>query len=98
MTLNVSASDGSGAGGVMMRFNNEAAGLGSANWQNYATTFPWTLPSGDGTKTVYAQFKDALGNTTTAEIKDSIGLDTSKPIASAAASPATWTRTRSPSP
>jgi hypothetical protein len=33
-------------------------------WEDYATGRLWTLTSGDGTKTVYAWFKDALGNVT----------------------------------
>jgi hypothetical protein len=36
----------------------------------------YTLPTGDGTKTVHSWFKDALGNVTTAAVNDSISLNT----------------------
>ncbi len=41
----------------------------------YATSQAWTLLSGDGTKTVYAQFSDNAGNVTTTNISATIILD-----------------------
>ena len=32
------------------------------NWETYATSKNWTLTDGNGTKTVYAKFRDAAGN------------------------------------
>lgn len=48
---------------------------------NYATTVSWTLPEGDGEKTVYARITDALGNPSQI-VSDSIRLDTRAEIAS----------------
>jgi Subtilase family len=47
-------------------------------WQAYATSLPWTLSTGTGTKTVYATFRDAAGNTS-ARVSDTIALDTTLP-------------------
>lgn len=52
-------------------------------WQGYATSLPWSLTPGDGTKTVYARFRDAKGNTTTGVISDSALLDSSAPLVTA---------------
>ena len=46
-------------------------------WTSYAATLPITLPSGDGTKTVRAQYRDAAGNTLTRTA--TIFLDTAAP-------------------
>ena len=59
VTLTLSASD-SGGSVAGMRFSNDGT-----SWSNvvaYATTYQWTLTAGDGTKTVYANFRDAVGN------------------------------------
>lgn len=66
-------------GAVQMRFSNED-GIWSG-WETYATTKSWPLSSGDGAKTVYAEFKDAAGNVSTDLISDDITLDTSAPSA-----------------
>lgn len=47
-------------------------------WEPYATSKNWALQTGDGTKTVYVQFKDAIGNTSVA-FADVIILDTTAP-------------------
>ncbi|MCE5314448.1 MAG: right-handed parallel beta-helix repeat-containing protein [Armatimonadota bacterium] len=59
VTLNLSASDAR-SGVYQMRFSNDGSTWG--NWINYATSASWSLTSGDGEKTVYAQFKDNVGN------------------------------------
>ena len=46
-----------------------------AVYEDYATSKSFTLSSGDGTKTIYVKFKDALGNETKT-ISDMIVLDT----------------------
>ncbi len=43
-----------------MRFSNDNATYSTA--ETYATTKAWTLSTGDGTKTVYVEFKDGAGN------------------------------------
>lgn len=58
VTLNISASDVSGV--TLMRIKN--SGGAYTAWESYAVTRAWTLPSGDGTKTVVIQFQDSLGN------------------------------------
>ncbi len=42
-----------------MRFSND--GLSWSNWESYSTWKSWTLTAGDGTKTVYVQFKNRAG-------------------------------------
>ena len=83
MTLNVNATDPAPASGVtQMRFSND--GTTFSAYQPYAVTAPWTLTSGDGAKTVYAQFKDADGNQS-AVVSDAVTLelpDTKSPTAS----------------
>jgi dipeptidyl aminopeptidase/acylaminoacyl peptidase len=62
VTLKLSATDPTPASGVAsMRFRNENTTTWSA-WQSYATSKSWTLASGAGTKTVYAQYRDRAKN------------------------------------
>jgi len=42
-----------------MRFSND--NVAWSDWQTYAVSASWTLLPGDGTKTVYVQFKDGAG-------------------------------------
>jgi len=75
--LAISASDPSPASGVkLMRFSNDGSSWSS--WEPYSSTKSWTLSSKNGTKTVYAQFRDAAGNVS-ASARDSVMLDTSAP-------------------
>ncbi|MCX5668413.1 MAG: putative Ig domain-containing protein, partial [Candidatus Omnitrophica bacterium] len=74
-TLNLSAADGL-SGVYQMQFSND-----STTWsapEAYAVTKSWALPSGDGTKTVYARFQDKAGNWSTV-YSDSIILNTLAP-------------------
>ncbi len=74
-----------------MRFSDDGATWSS--WQGYSTTAPWTLAAQDGTRTVYAQYRDAVGNVSTAS-SDTIGLDRVAPTGTLALdSGAPWTRT-----
>jgi PKD repeat protein/RNA polymerase subunit RPABC4/transcription elongation factor Spt4 len=57
---------------VEMRFSNDNNEW--SDWQTYAATASWTLTQGDGTKTVYVQFKDDTGQITT--YTDTITLST----------------------
>jgi len=43
-----------------MRFSNED--FVWTDWESYSSSKSWTLRSGDGRKTVYAEFKDPAGN------------------------------------
>ncbi len=47
------------SGMAQMRFSNN--GLTFSDWEPYATTKAWTLPEGDGQKTVTVQFMDNAG-------------------------------------
>jgi hypothetical protein len=49
---------------------------GDASWETYSTSKSVQLTSGDGTKTVYAKFRDAVGNASAAA-STTIALDTS---------------------
>jgi hypothetical protein len=48
-------------------------------WTALAATKSWTLPTGDGTKTVYAWFMDVWGNVDATPYSASILLDTTPP-------------------
>jgi len=50
-----------------------------SGWVDYSPTFPFTLTSGDGLKTVYAKFKDSFGNEV-GNYSDTITLDTTPPL------------------
>ena len=74
-TLTVGGSD-TGSGVSKMRFSND--GVKWSAWEDYATTKSWSLPSGDGTKTVYAQLRDRHANRS-ATATDTIVVDTAAP-------------------
>jgi hypothetical protein len=80
VTLALAATDpGSPASGVTaMRFSND--GVSWSAFQPYAAAATWTLSGGDGTKTVYAQFRDGSGNLSPAA-SDAISLDSTGPRA-----------------
>lgn len=76
VTLTLYAGDaGTGVHGMLI---GNDAGFTDAAWEPFSGTRAWTLPDGDGAKTVYARFKDAAGNETQA-VSDSILLNTSGP-------------------
>lgn len=66
---------------VQVRLGTDPALTGAA-YQGYTTgmTLPFTVPLGNGPKTVYAQFKDVSGNESPI-VSDSIGLDATRPTA-----------------
>ncbi|MCC5877948.1 MAG: hypothetical protein JJU11_17155, partial [Candidatus Sumerlaeia bacterium] len=79
VNLDLTATDGAGIGLGDMRFSNN--GSDWSPWIPFTTSTTWDLDdSNDGTKTVHAQFRDLLGNTSTS-YTDSIFLDTTAPIA-----------------
>jgi hypothetical protein len=77
--------DSSVSGVTEMRFEN-VGGSWSA-WEAYNTTKAWTLSSGDGAKTVAAQYRDAGGNVL--DLSDSITLDSTPPVTTSDA-PSGW--------
>lgn len=78
VTLTLSATDNSGTVS-QMQFSNDGTTYSAA--EAYVTSKSWTLATGDGTKTVYAKFKDAAGNWSTAAT-DTIVLDGTPPSVS----------------
>jgi len=75
VTLALSATDAA-SGVAQMRFSND--GSSWTNWESYAMARSWTLASGDGTKTVYVQFKDNA-DLISSSYSDTIVLDTAFP-------------------
>ena len=79
VALSLSASDAT-SGVAEMRFSNDGSSWSA--WETYANSKSWTLSSGDGSKTVYVQYRDGAGNVSAA-VTDTISLDTVAPSASA---------------
>lgn len=78
-TLTLSADDAT-SGISQMRFSND--NITWTPWEPYSTSKTWALTTGDGTKTIYAQYIDKAGLTSPA-YQDTILLDTTKPVANA---------------
>ena len=64
------------SGCSQMQFANEGAAFSPP--EDYSTTKAWTLTAGDGTKTVYAKYKDRAGNWSIA-YSDTIVIETQTP-------------------
>jgi PKD repeat protein len=77
VTLTLSATDAT-SGIAEMRFSNDNTAY--TEWQAYATSKSWNLEDGDGTKTVYVQFRDHAGLISI--YSDAITLDTTPPTGS----------------
>lgn len=77
VVLTLSSTDATS--GVDQMMLSENATFIGASWEAYATTRSFTLSSGDGTKTVYAKFKDNAGNVSS-NVSDSIVQDTTAPV------------------
>lgn len=76
VTLNITATDDSGV--AEMQFSND--GSSWLSWQAYNTTATWTLPVGDGSKTVYARVRDNGAPALESGVaSDTITLDTTPP-------------------
>jgi len=76
--LSLSASD-VGTGVKQMRFGHD--GENWTEWEDYALLKPWTLEEIEGTRAVYAQFRDYQDNVSETG-SDSIVLDTVSPVGS----------------
>ena len=68
-----------GSGLSLVRLSN-AADMSGAITYTYMPSVSWTIPAGDGVKTVYAQWRDAAGNWSTVE-SDDITLNTTDTVA-----------------
>jgi len=75
VTLSTDASDVT-SGLAKMRFSTD--NVDWSDWQNFAASKSYTLPTGDGLKTVYVQVKDKAGWVSTIA-SDSITLETIPP-------------------
>lgn len=78
VSLTLYCSD-AGSGCNQMQLSNDGTTWNS--WETYATSKSWTLPAGDGTKTVYARYRDNSGNVSS-NYSDSITLDSTAPAIS----------------
>jgi len=88
VTLTLPAYD---VGGVKdMRFSLD--GQFFSEWISYTLTHTWAFPSGDGLKTLHAQFRD-INDNSSALVSDSIILDTVPPVSAVDALPATLKQT-----
>jgi len=90
VTLTLSCSDAYGCS--QMQFSNDNVTYSTA--EAYATSKAWTLTSGDGTKTVYAKFKDTAGNWSTV-YSDMILLDATAPATTASPPGGTYSTAQS---
>jgi len=76
-------------GGVTgMRFSDDGK-TWSAEFTTFAGNNSYTLPAGDGAKTVFAQFQDSEGNISD-PVSATIKLDTTGPVSAIDGVPATW--------
>ena len=85
VTLSLSST---GATQMMVSENSDFTG---ASWETYSTSKSFDLSSTDGTKTVYAKFKDESGNTSSS-VLDSIVLDTVTPSLGSFITPRDYTK------
>ena len=76
ITLGIGGVD-AGAGLDQMRFSDDGATWTS--WVPFATSYDWTLPDGDGAKTVHLELMDLLGNVSGTAVTATTVLDTTAP-------------------
>ncbi|MGQ9583658.1 MAG: fibronectin type III domain-containing protein, partial [Thermoplasmatota archaeon] len=80
VNLSLRASDPDPASGVYaMQFSEE--GTRWSDWEEFRETRAYTLPSGDGVKTVFFRVRDRAGNVA-GSVSDAIILDTTPPLIS----------------
>ncbi|OOP57492.1 MAG: hypothetical protein AYP45_03110 [Candidatus Brocadia carolinensis] len=84
VTLNLSATDDIGVTGYYLSTSSAIPSATAAGWTSIAATasysanVPYTLSSGNGSKTIYVWYKDAAGNVSDT-VSDTIILDTTVP-------------------
>ena len=76
VTLTLSATDATTSVSQMKISNNPD--FTDSSWETFASQRSWTVPPGDGNKTVYVKFRDVVGNETDTVLA-SIILDTAMP-------------------
>jgi len=74
VTLSLLSSSTKGVSSMCISNNTDPC----SSWEPYTSAKPWKLMTGDGTKSVFAQFKDSAGNTTSI-YGDDIILDETPP-------------------
>ncbi|MFJ7952517.1 S-layer homology domain-containing protein [Lysinibacillus sp. NPDC096418] len=81
VTLKGTYSDGSGSGVEQARLSN-TNGTWQTSWFNIADLNgrSWVLPAGEGAKTVYVQYRDKVGNSSSSTISSTITLDSTAPV------------------
>ena len=81
VTLKGTYADGSGSGVDQARLSNNN-GTWQTSWFDIADLNgkSWVLPVGEGTKTVYVQYKDKVGNSSSSVISSTITVDTIAPV------------------
>lgn len=85
VTVTLSATDNVGVTGYYLSTSSSTPAATASGWNSVSSTTSYSgsasypLASGDGNKTIYAWFKDAAGNISSAA-SDSIILDTTAPI------------------
>ncbi|WP_291316423.1 hypothetical protein [Desulfuromonas sp.] len=76
-TLALACDDGVGSGCSQMQFSNDNSTW--SGWIDYASSSSWDLAAGgDGSRTVYARYKDVLGNLSST-VSASVTYDTAAP-------------------
>ncbi len=73
-SLTLSCDDHGGTGVSLMRLGTD--GVSWTPWEAFATAKSFALPTGDGVKTVYAQYSDKAGNVSSETISDTVFYDT----------------------
>ena len=75
--LTLSASDDD-SGVDKMSFSDDNSNWSA--WEDFSISKNYSLPSGDGAKTVYVRYLDVAGNVSTGDISDDIVLDQTDPL------------------
>ncbi|WP_397334625.1 beta strand repeat-containing protein, partial [Paenibacillus sp. 1011MAR3C5] len=81
VTLKGTYSDGSGSGVEQVRLSN-INGSWQTSWFSIADLNgrSWVLSAGEGAKTVYVQYRDKVGNSSSSVISSTITVDTTAPV------------------
>ncbi|WP_165867422.1 S-layer homology domain-containing protein [Paenibacillus pinisoli] len=81
VTLKGTYTDGSGSGVEQVRLSN-INGSWQTSWFSVADLNgrSWVLPAGEGAKTVYVQYRDKVGNSSSSTISNTITVDTIAPL------------------
>ena len=81
VTLKGTYTDGSGSGVEQARLSN-SNGTWQTSWFSIADLngSSWVLPAGEGAKTVYVQYKDKVGISSSSVISSAITVDTIAPV------------------